>query len=296
MTVTSTDLRSWTTPGAQDAVQRTYASVKAALAGSRHLAGLGYEVFLQGSYANHTNTRGDSDVDVVVMLETSYMPETDLLSSAEVARYDAARIPGTAHADAFRQSVQAALVDYYGAALVEPRNKCLKIPKHGNLVDADVVPCLQHRRFTAYPAYGSPSYMEGISIKPLSGPRIVNYPKEHIANGEAKNAETGGMYKPTVRQIKKLRRRAVELGLVSPDQAPGYLLECMTFNAPKHLFAYDEVTRVGEVLRWLDAMSAEELAAYIWSCDKIHHLFDDDPGKHNEYTAKRTLATLRGML
>lgn len=277
-------------------MQRTYASVRTALARSRWLDGMDYEVFLQGSYANHTNTRGDSDVDIVVMLKTTYMPDTARLPPSDLARYEAARVPGTVGADAFRQTVHGALVDYYGSASVQPKNKCLKIPKHGNLVDADVVPCLEHRRYTAYPAYGTPAFVEGISIKTLSGPRIVNYPKEHISNGEAKNTTTSGTYKPTVRQIKKLRRRAVDLGFVTPDQAPGYLLECMTFNAPSRLFAYDEFTRVVEVLRWLDEMAAEELAAYIWSCDKIHHLFDDDPGQHNQYLAKRTLAALRGIL
>lgn len=142
MTVTSTELRSWTAPGAQDAAQRTYASVRAALKGSPSLNGLDYEVFLQGSYANHTNTRGDSDVDIVVMLKTTFMPETRLLPAADLARYEAYRTPGTVHADEFRTRVHRALVAYYGATAVEPKNKCLKIPKHGNLVDADVVPCL----------------------------------------------------------------------------------------------------------------------------------------------------------
>lgn len=296
MTVTSTELRSWTAPGAQDAAQRTYASVRAALNGSPWLDGLDYEVFLQGSYANHTNTRGDSDVDIVVMLKTTFMPETRLLPAADLVRYQASRMPGTVHADEFRTRVHRALVAHYGATAVESKNKCLKIAKHGNFVDADVVPCLQHRRYTSYPAYGYPSFVEGISIQPLSGGRIVNYPKEHISNGEAKNKDTAQAYKPTVRQIKRLRRSGVDKGLITPDQAPGYLLECMTFNAPTSAFAGEEAARVGAVLRWLDQHTAEELAARIWSCDKIHHLFMDDPGGHNQYTAKRTLATLLGML
>jgi hypothetical protein len=95
----------------------------------------------------------------------------------------------------------------------------------------------------------------------MSGGRIVNYPKEHIANGEAKNKGTSQAYKPTVRQIKRLRRNGVTNGLIAPDQAPGYLLECMTFNAPASAFSGDEAARVGAVLRWLDQHTAEGLAA-----------------------------------
>lgn len=296
MTVTHHELRSWTAPGAQDAAQRTYASVRDALSDFGELDGLDYDVFLQGSYANHTNTRGDSDVDIVVMLKTTFMPETRLLPAADLARYEASRMPARVHADEFRSRVHRALVARYGATAVQSKDKCLKIPKQGNRVDADVVPCLQDRRYTAYPAHGHPSFVEGISIKPLSGGRIVNYPKEHISNGEAKNKDTAQAYKPTVRQIKRLRRFGVDKGLITRDQAPGYLLECMTFNAPASTFAGDEAVRVGAVLRWLDQHTAEELAARIRSCDKIHHLFIDDPGGHNQYTAKRTLATLLGML
>jgi hypothetical protein len=294
MTVSSTELRSWTTPGAQDAAARTYNSVKAILESSSRLAGFTFEVFLQGSYANATNTRGDSDVDIVAMLTSSYMPELTQLSPVEQRRYEARRIPATTTVDDFRHAVHLALADRYEG--VEPKKKCLKIPRQGSLLDADVVPCQQHRRYFEFPETGSPRWIEGISIKPLTGPRIVNYPKEHRTNGQDFNQETGERYKPTVRQVKRLRRAAVDKGLVGRDQAPGYLLECMVFNAPDYMFYGDEAIRVGDVLRWLDGHTAEQLAATIWSCDKIHKLFGDDPGGHNQYTAKRTLASLVSML
>lgn len=294
MTVSSTDLRSWTTPGAQDAAARTYNSVKTHLESSPRLSGYTFDVFLQGSYANATNTRGDSDVDIVAMLTSSYMPEISLLSPTEQRRYEARRIPATTTVEDFRRAVHLALADRYER--VEPKNKCLKIPRQGSLLNTDVVPCQQHRRYFEFPEIGSPRWIEGISIKPLRGPRIVNYPKEHRTNGQALNQDTGERYKPTVRQVKRLRRAAVDKGLVRIDQAPGYLLECMIFNVPTYMFYGDEATRVGDVLRWLDGHTAEELARTIWSCDKIHKLFSDDPGDHNQYIAKQTLGSLIGML
>lgn len=296
MTITSTELRSFTAQGAQTAMQATYASVKAALAGAPSLAGLEYDVFLQGSYANDTNTRGDSDVDIVLMLTTSYIPDTARLSSEERSAYEASRIPATVTAQSFRDRVEQALVAYYGRGRVQPKNKCLRIPKNPGYVDADVVPALQHRLYTSYPAYSDPKFIEGIAITPLSGSRIVNYPKEHIANGQTKNGVCSQNYKPTVRQVKRLRRKAVDQRLLSPSAAPGYLLECMVSNVPTATFTSDEVDRVISVVAWLNAHSAANLAEGIWSGDRIHRLFVDDPGHHDPHNAKHVLETLWSIL
>lgn len=296
MALSAADLRSFTTQGAQDAAAATYAAVQQALKSSSALDDLDYDVFLQGSYANATNTRGDSDVDVVVMLYSTYMPEISRLSAAEVRNYEARRVPGTVTADEFRQRVERALRGYFGADRVDPRNKCIRVPKVPGYVDADVVPALQHRLFTSYPAYGEPSFVEGISIKPLRGGRIVNYPKEHIRNGQRKNNSCSGNYKPTVRQVKRVRRRAVDQGLLGPKSAPGYLLECMVSNVPDAYFSSDEVSRVKNAVRWLNAKSAAELQSSIWSGDKIYHLFVDDPGQHNAQNAKTVLSAIEALL
>lgn len=296
MAITRTELRSFSVQGTQDAMQATYASARAALDGAPSLAGLDYEVFLQGSYANATNTRGDSDVDIVVMLTTSYMPDTTRLSAGEQANYESRRIPATVTAQSFRDRVEQALVRYYGRDRVIPKNKCLRIPKNPGYVDADVVPALQHRLFSTYPAYSDPQFIEGIAITPLSGSRIVNYPKEHIANGQTKNGVCSQNYKPTVRQVKRLRRRAVDQGLLTPKAAPGYLLECMVSNVPNANFTNDEVDRVIKVLAWFNAHSATDLSASIWSGDRIHRLFVDDPGQHDSDNAKHVLETLWSIL
>jgi hypothetical protein len=294
--VSAPELRSWTTPGAQDSAARTYASVKAALSQSDELEEFDYDVFLQGSYANSTNTRGDSDVDIVAMLSSTFMPDISELPIADRVRYEANRIPGTTTAMEFRALVRQALADYYGEGRVHSKNKCIRVDKTSGYVDADVVPALQQRKFIHYPPNGSAIYIEGISIQPLDGGRVVNYPKAHIDNGSAKNERCGGRYKSTVRQIKRLRRRAVELGQVAQGSAPGYLLECMVYNVPDRLFLYDDVARVASVLSWLVGKSPEELANQCMSGDEIHHLFVDDPGQHNEYTAKRVLEALWKVL
>ena len=70
MTISEDQLRSWSQLGAQVRSQRTYESIQNALARHAWPSAMGSpSVYLQGSYRNHTNIAGDSDVDVVV--ETS---------------------------------------------------------------------------------------------------------------------------------------------------------------------------------------------------------------------------------
>lgn len=291
MTTLLADHRAWTTPGAKDAAQKTYASVQAALTRSSALEKLNIEVFLQGSYPNATNTRGDSDVDIVVMMRSTFMPNTNLINGEQRRYHEEQRLPGTTTAAQLRAAVHEALDDYFGPSFVDSRNKCLRVAKREGYVDADVVPALQEKRYTTFPRFGSPTFLEGISISPLQGRRIVNYPKEHLKNGQIKNSRAGE-FKSTVRQVKRLRRSAVDAGLLEKEIAPGYLLECMVFNAPDELFVGDDSKRLHQVMAWLQAHSAEQLANSFWSVDRIHHLFHDDPGEHNQYTAKRIVDTL----
>lgn len=296
MAVSATDLRGFTTQGAQDAAKATYAAVKIALDESKALRSLNWEVFLQGSYANHTNTRGDSDVDIVVMLTSTVMPDTRRLSPAQVAHYNDRRVPGTTSQTEFRELVEAALIAYFGRGRVSPKNKCLRVAKRDGYVDADVVPCMEYRLYTGYPPTAESTWIEGISISPLIGPTIVNYPKEHLRNGETKNQACNGNYKPTVRQIKRVRRRAVDEGLLTKTAAPGYLLECLVSNVPNAYLGSDEVQRVRDAIGWLVAHSPEDLRRDMWSADRVHHLFADDPGKHDPVAARRVLHTLSTML
>lgn len=297
MSITAQQARSWTTPGSQDAAKRTYASVGQALDHSRRLQGYSFEVFLQGSYANSTNIRGDSDVDVVAMLRSVYIPDTSLLSPAEKANEGRrGGGPATMTLDDFRRDAHAALNDYYGAARVHSKDKCLQIDGKNGYLDADVVPAYQVRRYTSYPAHDYPAWIEGIQIRPLSGGSIVNYPKEHKENGETKNLNCAGKYKQAVRQVKRLAVHAADKGLFASGAVPGYVLECMTFNVPNGRFVNGDADRLFLVLAHLHDQTPETLRRDFYSCDKVHRLFVDDPGGHNEYTARRVIDAMYGMV
>lgn len=271
MASTQMEHQRWTAVGAEDAAQRTYASVKHALndIAKQH----NIEVFLQGSYANSTNIRADSDVDIVVMTHQTFRGSIERLGLASRRQYEA--IPAAIFtAEDLRMRVFQTLVNYYGVQRVHQKNKCIRIDKQSGYVDADVVPCLQYRWYPRPEADPSRDFIEGISIDPLRGNRIINFPKEHIRHGREKNRRCLQHYKKTVRQIKRLRNRAAQLGMLSADVAPGYLLECMTFNVPDQKFTANDSTRLRDVLLWLNSVEKSNFD----SCDLIHKLFENDPG------------------
>ena len=283
MTTTQAQRSQWTTPGSDASAQKTYASVRSALA--KLIEQRSVEVFLQGSYANHTNVRNDSDVDVVVMTRQTFSGNSDGLLPTARRAWDALP-PATYHENDLRRDVEIALSSYYGASRVHPRNKCITVDGVSGYVDGDVVPCFQYRHFEN--SFSTSTFIEGIRLYPREGGSIINFPKQHIKNGEAKNAQCVQRYKPTVRQVKRLRNYAVSIGLLRDGEAPGYLLECMIFNAPPDLFVSDDSDRLVKIIAWL--LYADKKS--FQSCDRVHHLFIDDPGQFNVASAQHIVNQL----
>jgi hypothetical protein len=285
MTSSAAERSNWTAAGSDASAKKTYDSIKTALA--EIVQRRSVDVFLQGSYANSTNIRADSDVDVVVMTRATFQGASERLASTARSEFDA--LPAATYTAAdLRREVTQALTAYYGSDRVHSRNKCVRVDRSPGYVDADVVPCLQYRWFTGPYANVAADYKEGIAIHPLRGGRIVNFPKEHIGNGQVKNAVCGGRYKATVRQVKRLRNRAVDGGWLEEGVAPGYLLECMVFNAPTERFVSDDSERLIAVVLWLKHAAKE---AFV-SCDRIHHLFKTDPGNFSVVEAQRIVNAL----
>lgn len=282
MSSTHQEHEAWTAAGSDVAAKNTYASIKKALEDVQRRRDL--DIFLQGSYANSTNIRADSDVDVVVMTRQTFQGSADRLTGTARAAFDALPM-ATFSASDLRQEVLGALLAYYGASRVHRRNKCLKVDRRDGYVDADVVPCLQYRW---YPCNSTVNYVEGITILPVNGGRIVNFPKRHIENGQQKNAACSGNYKKTVRQVKRLRNRAIAEGRLADGVASGYLLECLVYNVPSAQFVSDDSERVSKIVLWLKYTDKSTFM----SCDGIHELFRTDPGMFSIPTAQSIIDVL----
>ena len=68
-------LQLWTKPASdteEQKISNTIAMIKSAVNSCSDLDDLTIDIFVQGSYANNTNVRTNSDVDVCVMLTSTF--------------------------------------------------------------------------------------------------------------------------------------------------------------------------------------------------------------------------------
>ena len=89
MTIPEFQLESWSHQGAVDSSSLTYRPIQTALAAeSSPIRDRNYDIYLQGSYKNDTNIRGDSDVDVVVQLNETFYRDLSALPEVQRRSYD----------------------------------------------------------------------------------------------------------------------------------------------------------------------------------------------------------------
>ena len=217
-------------PGAteQTKAENAERAVRKAIDASAKLNTRNIEVFAQGSYANRTNVRQDSDVDVCVLYTDAFF--SDYSMSEGLNRDILGYIGGTYPYADFKNDVEAALVSYFGKAEVTRGKKAFDVHANAYRIDADVVPCFEHRRFTGN--IQSHSFLTGTQLQPDNGGSIVNWPRQNHENGVAKNKETSRNFKAVTRIMKNLRNEMVEEGHSSAKPIPSYLIECLVWNVP----------------------------------------------------------------
>ena len=163
------------------------------------------KIFVQGSYANNTNVRTQSDVDIAVIQEEVFRTEYRPAGSAyPQSDDDYGFCTAPLQAKTFKDEVQECLEYTFGSD-VERKNKSIKV--HGNTYrkDVDTVPCLRYRDYRKDYNRDETNYVGGVVIFPDEGSLIINYPEQHITNGRIKNERTNHYYKKMVRIIKKMR-------------------------------------------------------------------------------------------
>lgn len=228
MTIPEDQLVSWSGRGALTNSTESYNSVKTALESQQsRIAARSPDIYLQGSYRNATNIIGDSDIDVVVELNSSFNRDVSALDARQIALQRAAYQDATYGWRDFRADVLQTLQGYYGLARVREMDKCIKVDFGVGRIAADVVAALQHRKYDSFYSELAQSKTDGIQFQNRTGTVIVNFPKQHIANGEAKNAQgrTNGFYKPSVRMFKNARNRLIRDNLIAQDSCPSYCVE-----------------------------------------------------------------------
>ena len=189
------------------------------------------KIFLQGSYANNTNVRRHSDVDIAVVQEEEFRPKYRIgISNLSYGFSNVAPRSKT-----FKDVVQSALIEKFGDD-VERKNKSIKI--HGNTYrkDADSVPSLRYRDYSNDYLLDRNNYIGGILIKADDGTEVINYPEQHIKNGIDKNKRTNSYFKKMVRIAKEMRYQMQDEGYEFAQKASSFGVESLLYNVPDKIF------------------------------------------------------------
>jgi predicted nucleotidyltransferase len=293
MPIPESQLETWSHQGAVTTSSATYRSIQTALAAdSSPIKGKDYEVYLQGSYKNDTNIRGDSDVDVVVQLNDTFGRDLAALPESQKRLYQAAHSSATYLWGDFRKDVLQALRYYYGLRAVTEGDKSLKLAADRGRLAADVVPALHFRKYQYFYSLGNEGYVDGVKF--LNRPdsrQVINFPKPHYENGVAKHSRTNQWYKPTVRMFKNARTHLIDDGTISEDLAPSYFLECLLYNAPDAKFGRSFEDTFVEIFNWLWEARIDGLVCQ----NEELPLFGTSPEQWDALKAKQLLEALKEL-
>ena len=203
-------------------------AVREAIAGSAKLNGNSIEVFTQGSYENRTNVRQDSDVDICVLCKDTFFPDYSFSQGLSDATFGFSN--ATYSYVEFKNDVEAALVAHFGRSSVTRGKKAFDVHANTYRIDADVVPCFEHRRYTGTPL--NSGSVSGTQLFPDNGGSIINWPRQNYANGVSKNNLTSRRFKALTRILKRLRYEMIDNRIAAAQPIPSYLIECLAWNVP----------------------------------------------------------------
>lgn len=191
------------------------------------LAGVSYRIYAKGSYANNTNVRRDSDVDVAVdcheCLYSDYHSKVTTPAPSSSGVYTGPWKP-----EVWRAVIVEAMKAKFGASSIDVSGKIAidvaEVP--GSRPSIDVVPGFRFRR---YYSADHTVYEDGACVFPRgSVTKTINFPDQQLRNGRKKNDDTGKRYKNYVRALKNAENHLAKSGVI--EGKPSYLMECLIWN------------------------------------------------------------------
>lgn len=239
-------LDGWTGPSSnteQDKQERTERMVREAIDAHGPFDDCSLDVYAKGSYANGTNVRADSDVDVAVQCsECCYWKEQSDGAHPAGSAYEGVWTPTK-----LRTELVAAMKARFGDQVDTTGQVAIQINSSSARVDADVVPCFDYRFY-----FDSGSTREGTRVVTKGGRHFENYPAQQLTNGNRKDVATGGRYKKVARLLKRIENDMVDKGV--HGEVPSYFMECLAYNCPN-----DVLTRS----TWTSTLKG--VLSHIWS-------------------------------
>lgn len=236
MTALEDKLGGWTGPSSateQEKQERTERMIREALKEHTAFDGCDLTVYAKGSYANNTNVRADSDVDIAVQCgECIYWSETTKGVHPFSSRYEGIWTPPK-----LRSELEAALRKKFPGQVDSSGSTAFRINSSTARVDADVVPCFDYRHY-----FSSGSFREGAKVFKRDGTSLINYPQQQLDNGRAKNTRTKLRYKKAARIMKRVENAMVVTGV--RREVPSFFVECLVYRCPDSILLQSTWTEV----------------------------------------------------
>jgi hypothetical protein len=201
--------------------------VKEAIAEDLILNKLKTHTFGQGSYANDTNVRLNSDIDINVRLMDFFL--VNLPSGKTNSDFGLADVNSYTFEE-YKTLVENALVSKFGRNSVKRYDKCITVLESTTRVETDVVPTFNYRRYSE-----NGTFVEGTKFKSDTGKWIENYPLQHIDNGKTKNSLTQKRFKRLTRIYRRIRYKMIDDKVAVSDNITSFLLECLVWNVPNSI-------------------------------------------------------------
>jgi hypothetical protein len=235
--IAESQLETWAQQGKTGQFTDTYKSIRDNLLDDSALYPVkDVEVFLQGSYGNHTNVWADSDADIVLKHNGAFYHDISEMTPKEQEHFKGVFSKNAEYGyTKFKADAEAWITRLYNG--VQVGRKAVFVPGENNRRNADILVCEQFRPYISYD-FGVHNYHEGVAFY-SGGERIENFPKQHSENCTTKHQATNGNFKPMVRVFKNMRNRMIKKGLLSDGVAPSYFIEGMLSNVPNDKFTGD---------------------------------------------------------
>jgi hypothetical protein len=275
MPIPESQLETWSHQGAKVQSSLTYNTIKSTLESSDSTySGRDFSIFLQGSYGNDTNIFKESDVDIVIRLNSCFYYDIDRLSAEQKAIFN------TIHASSsqydyfnFKRDVLSFLKSKYGGLAV-PGNKAIKIKAGGNRREADILVTGEYRNYTKYLNQYDQDYMQGVCFFHADTMRVSNYPKQHSDNCTSKHQATNGYFKPMVRIVKNMRNKLIDDKKIEANLAPSCYIENLLYNVPNEKYGIDYQNSFANGIRWL---SEQQDKSKFVCANRQRYLLGNDP-------------------
>lgn len=164
-------------------------------------------ILMQGSYANNTNIKRYSDVDVSVV----FRPIIPI--SFEKSFYN------------FKTKIYNALYRKFGKDVTR-KNKSINVKGNTYRKSIDVVPAFSINQ----------NLEDGIQFLTDEGIKIINYPLKQIKNENLKNSQTKYMFKKYVRILKNIKEDMEESNILSAKNVGSFQIESLLWNIDDNVF------------------------------------------------------------